>query len=63
MKNICRDFTLVIEVPDAVEPGDCEIVIDNATASYKSGDTYVSVPDGGVEILPEENYECPSDEV
>lgn len=34
-KNIERDFTLVAQVPDDVELGECEVVIHKATVSYR----------------------------
>lgn len=57
MKQVCRDFILVIGVPDDVKPEDCEIVIDKASASYKQGDTNISMDEGDVEIVAEDPYE------
>lgn len=57
MKEVCRDFVLVISVPDDVKPEDCEIVIDKASASYEQGDTNISMDEGDIEIIPEEPYE------
>lgn len=58
MKNICRDFTIVIGVPDDVKPEDCEIVIDKATAEHKQGDKYIEIAEDKIDIIPEEPYDC-----
>lgn len=57
MKQICRDFTVVVGVPDDVKPEDCEIVIDKVVASYPYGDTAVVVDEENIDINVEEPYE------
>ena len=54
MKKVCRDFTIVVSVPDDVAPEDCEIVITGAEASYQKDDETVQVDE---EIIPGEPYE------
>ena len=58
MKDICRDFTIVIRVPDYVKPEDCEIVIEEASASYPSlsGSSYIDVPEHDMGIHTGEPY-------
>lgn len=51
MKEIRRDFTVVIDVPDEVKPEDCDITVE-ASASYLG-----SHEPARASVLPEEPYE------
>jgi len=58
MKEVCRDFTICMNVPDDVNPEECDIGIITVDASYKTlmGIT-IPVSQDELSIIPEEPYE------
>ena len=57
MKEICRDFILSIEVPDNVQPENCQIVILETHASYIDDfGIPCSIPNENVDISAEDPY-------
>ncbi|MBA7638616.1 hypothetical protein ES703_46272 [subsurface metagenome] len=55
VKEIRRDFTLVVGVPDNVRPEECEIIVNTASASFPGGNAQPSV-------IAEEPYEVEPEE-
>lgn len=56
MKQVHRQFDIVIDVPDDTDPDNCEIVVDSASATYTNGAGQVIRADYVVNALhdPEE---------
>lgn len=59
MKEVCRDFTVLISVPDDVELKDCEIVIE-AKASYLDSDrNSIDIKEEELDIIVDDPYIVP----
>jgi len=58
MKNICRDFTIIIGVPDDVKPEDCEIAIVKTSTSYLIKGESVDIPEDQIDMTVDDPYEC-----